>query len=125
MKYAFRLAIVICSASAGFAASMDGVPNFQRVNDGLYRGGQPTKNGFQALSGLGVKTVVDLRLPDEQSRVEEKRWVESLGMRYVSVPLKGLSAPSSADVAKILAIFNDASGGPVFVHCRRGADRTG
>ncbi len=124
MKYVLRLAILMCSGAA-FAASVDGVPNFQKVNDGLYRGGQPTKDGFEGLARLGVKTIVDLRLPDEHSGAQEKKWVESLGMRYVNVPLKGLSAPSSTDVAKILAIFNDPSSGPVFVHCRRGADRTG
>jgi protein tyrosine/serine phosphatase len=36
-----------------------------------------------------------------------------------------LAAPSDADVAKALAILNDPAAGPVFVHCRRGADRTG
>jgi protein tyrosine/serine phosphatase len=36
-----------------------------------------------------------------------------------------MSAPSPQNVAKVLALFNDASAGPVFVHCRRGADRTG
>jgi protein tyrosine/serine phosphatase len=36
-----------------------------------------------------------------------------------------MSAPPDAKVAKILAILNDESAGPVFVHCRRGADRTG
>src|SRR5262249_5980552 len=106
MKYLLCSAIAICSAAAGIAASIDGVPNCQKVNDGLYRGGQPTSDGFQGLASLGVKTIIDLRLPDEHSRAEEKKLVESLGMRYVNVPLKGLSAPSSPDVAKILAIFN-------------------
>ena len=46
-------------------------------------------------------------------------------MRYVTIPFQGMSAPSPADVAKVLALFDDASAGPVFVHCRRGADRTG
>ena len=46
-------------------------------------------------------------------------------MRYISVPMKGMSAPSPADVAKVLNILNDSAAGPVFVHCRRGADRTG
>ena len=46
-------------------------------------------------------------------------------MRYVNIPLHGMSAPSPADVAKVLALFDDPSAGPVFVHCRRGADRTG
>ena len=46
-------------------------------------------------------------------------------MRYVSIPFRGMSPPSPADVAKVLALFDDPSASPVFVHCRRGADRTG
>jgi tyrosine-protein phosphatase SIW14 len=51
--------------------------------------------------------------------------VEAAGMRYVNIPLKGMAAPSAQDVAKILGHFADTKSGPVFVHCRRGADRTG
>jgi protein tyrosine/serine phosphatase len=36
-----------------------------------------------------------------------------------------MSAPSAADVEKVMALFNSSDAGPVFVHCRRGADRTG
>lgn len=120
-----HLALVICFAAAGMAAPLDGVPNFQKVNDGVYRGGQPSSGGFKSLAGLGVRTVIDLRPAGEHSQDREKSWVESSGMHYVSVPLRGMSAPSPGDVAKILAILNRASAGPVFVHCRRGADRTG
>ena len=40
-----------------------GVPNFHKVNDGLYRGGQPSRQGFESLAKLGIKTVLDLRIP--------------------------------------------------------------
>ena len=46
-------------------------------------------------------------------------------MRYVSVPLSDIHAPSGADIAKLLALIDDASAGPVFIHCRLGKDRTG
>src|SRR5256885_1649694 len=38
-----------------------GVPNFARVSDVLYRGAQPTHEGFLELKKLGVRTVVSLR----------------------------------------------------------------
>jgi len=117
----------ICfSAAAAFAGGpVAGVPNFEKVNDQVYRGAQPTSEGFKALAGMGVKTVIDLRLIGEHSQAEEAGWVKSAGMNYVSIPLKGMSAPPEAEVAKILAMLNEPSAGPVFVHCRRGADRTG
>ena len=46
-------------------------------------------------------------------------------MKYVNVPMQGTNTPSPAVVAKALAVLNQADAGPVFVHCRRGADRTG
>jgi tyrosine-protein phosphatase SIW14 len=46
-------------------------------------------------------------------------------MRYLSVPFKGMSAPSDAQIEQVLGLLGDSTSGPVFVHCRRGADRTG
>lgn len=46
-------------------------------------------------------------------------------MRYVSIPMKGMSTPKNTQIADVLSVLNDAANGPVFVHCKRGADRTG
>ncbi len=108
-------------AAAEMAA---GVPNFHRVDDHLYRGAQPNAAGFQSLAHLGVRTVVDLR--DAGKRAEwEKNLVRAAGMRYVNIPLSGIEAPSPAKVQAILALFEDSSVSPLFIHCRQGADRTG
>jgi uncharacterized protein (TIGR01244 family) len=101
-----------------------GVPNFHQVNDGLYRGGQPSPAGFESLAKLGVKTVVDLRIPDGQSSWEEKV-VKSLGMHYVHIPLHSGETPIRQDVDKAFTILLDNAQWPVYVHCREGKDRTG
>ena len=119
------LTLAVTSANAQSASvQCAGVENFHQVNERVYRGAQPTDAGFQNLAKLGVKTIVDLRETDGRS-AQEKKAVEAAGMHYVNIPLRGMSAPSQADVDKVLALFNNASAGPVFVHCRRGADRTG
>jgi protein tyrosine/serine phosphatase len=64
-------------------------------------------------------------LPDEHATRAEKQAVEAAGMRYVNIPMRGVVAPSEESVSKVLALMNSAAVGPVFVHCRRGADRTG
>jgi protein-tyrosine phosphatase len=46
-------------------------------------------------------------------------------MRYVSIPMKGMESPTDEQVSTALALMNDSAAGPVFVHCKRGADRTG
>jgi tyrosine-protein phosphatase SIW14 len=122
------LAPVFILASVGFAQQQPqapaGVNNFHMVNDHIYRGAQPSVQGFQALAKMGVKTIVDLREADS-GMLAEKKVVEAAGMKFVNVPMHGLETPASADVAKVLAVFNDKDAGPVFVHCKRGADRTG
>ncbi len=102
----------------------EGIKNFYQVDEHVYRGGQPSKEGFEYLTKLGVKTVINLREADRRSE-EEQRLVTSAGMKYINVPMTGLQAPTDADTSKILSILEDQSTGPVFVHCKRGADRTG
>lgn len=118
-----HLLLVLAAFAPAFAAP--GVPNFQQVNDAVYRGGQPAPDGFQYLAKLGVKTVIDLRDVGEHSQAEEETLVKEQGMRYVSIPMHGLSAPTNEQVLQALALMDDHLAGPVFVHCRRGADRTG
>jgi tyrosine-protein phosphatase SIW14 len=117
------VALLICSLPM-LAGSERGIKNFDRVDEHVYRGGQPTDEGFQYLAKIGVRTVVDLREADERAQAEE-RAVTGAGMTYVNVPMTGLTPPSESEVAKLLAILEDTSAGPVFVHCQRGADRTG
>jgi tyrosine-protein phosphatase SIW14 len=107
----------------GAEIQMPGIPNFHQVNDRVYRGAQPTEEGWKSLAKLGVKTVIDLCREGEHSSESEARAVQAAGMRYVSVPMNGYIAPSDEQVAKVLQLLN--SGEPVFVHCKLGRDRTG
>jgi uncharacterized protein (TIGR01244 family) len=122
----FVLAVAMGSTHASAAdVQLSGVRNFHQVNEHLYRGGQPTEEGFKNLAKLGVKTVVDLRLMDEHSTSDEKRIVEAAGMRYVNIPMQGVVTPREESISKALKLMTSQADGPVFVHCRRGADRTG
>ncbi len=122
-------AILFASAFAGVAFGADplvvaGVGNFHKVDDNVYRGAQPTDDGFRNLARLGIKTVVDLREFDQRSR-EEEAIVKAAGMRYINIPMRGMETPSNESVLKALGFLEDTSTGAVFVHCMRGADRTG
>jgi len=121
-----RLFAVFWALGGGLASApvASGVSNFHQVNDHIYRGAQPAATSFLNLARLGIKTVVDLRDEPDQIRAE-KRAVEASGMRFVSIPMHGLSAPTEQAMARALEILNDPESAPVFVHCRRGADRTG
>jgi tyrosine-protein phosphatase SIW14 len=101
-----------------------GVPNFGPVTDMLYRGGQPTANGFSALHAMGVGLVINFR--DEPSELtREKHEVELLGMKYMAIPWSGHDEPSDAQVVEFLDSIRANPQTRIFVHCKRGADRTG
>jgi protein tyrosine phosphatase (PTP) superfamily phosphohydrolase (DUF442 family) len=119
-----RLISLVVFSLPAFAGSAPGIKNFDRVDTHVYRGGQPTSEGFRYLARIGVGTIVDLREPGDRSK-EEQRVVIRAGMKYVNVPMTGLVPPTEAQISAILAMLEDTSGAPVFVHCLRGADRTG
>jgi len=112
------------SAIASADPTVKGVPNFHIVNDRVLRGGQPTDPGFRNLADMGVKTIVDLQEEGDRAK-GEKRLVKALGMKYVNIPMKGMTTPTEKQISHALKALNDTSDGPVFVHCKRGADRTG
>ena len=110
--------------AAGKQASYAELPNFHRVDDKLYRGGQPREGGLARLKSLGVQTILDLRYERGKGRVEAAE-AKALGMNYVQIPMYGLLRPTHAQIEKALEVIRDPANGPVFVHCERGSDRTG
>lgn len=121
--------VLLCAAVLPFAAvaatQPNGIGNFQQVSDHIFRGAQPTEQGFQSLAKMGVRTVIDLQESGDARSAGEAKSVKAAGMQYVSVPMKGMETPSGESVAKVLALLEETTGGPLFVHCHRGADRTG
>lgn len=123
--FAFVLTSFIARPIMGQIASPPkSLPNFQKVNGNLYRGGQPKAEGWAELKKIGIKTVIDLRDNDENA-VKEKNEVEKAGLRFINFPLGNWDRPETADIETILAAINLPDNQPIFVHCRRGSDRTG
>lgn len=100
------------------------LPNFHQVNENFYRGGQPTIEGIKQLAKLGIKTVINFRDPDGKVR-REKEISESLGMKFFNPHLSNWFKSKDSDILKILEIIQTPDNQPVFIHCKRGADRTG
>jgi protein tyrosine/serine phosphatase len=100
------------------------VRNFGEVNDHLYRGGEPSLAGLQELAADGVKLIIDLREKGEAINLERAQ-VQELGMNYVNLPLRPFSAPTKGQMEQALALLFQSNSQIVFIHCRRGKDRTG
>lgn len=120
-------AAVICFASVGLAqeeAKYEGLPNFHQVNASLYRGAQPKSGGIQRLAQLGIKSIINLRDDDNRAHAEETE-ARAAGLLYFNLPIDNFGRPSDERIARVLAVINAPENQPVFVHCKRGADRTG
>jgi len=100
---------------------LTGVPNFGEVTPRLYRGAQPSPEGFQQLAAMGIDIVVDARLSQKSS---EKKIVTAAGMQYISIPWHCMF-PKDKAIAQFLAVLRDNPKKKIFVHCRLGDDRTG
>jgi protein tyrosine/serine phosphatase len=125
-RSAIGLVLLIATAAAAQEAERGykELPNFHEVNGHVFRGGQPLKGGLQKLSKLGVKTIINLRDNDSHAAAEEAE-ARALGFRYFNVPFANFGRPSDAEVDKVLELLTDVQNQPVFVHCKRGSDRTG
>jgi tyrosine-protein phosphatase SIW14 len=122
MKIVLVLLAQVLLYAAGPAAPHVG--NFGELNDHIYRGAAPSLVALEELRTLGVKVIIDLRGSSEGTAAEGQQ-VRKLGLKYVNVPLPGLSAPTQAQIEKILPLLFQSDSEPVFIHCRRGKDRTG
>src|SRR5216683_1516406 len=96
------------TARASFGAPAEklklaGVSNAGKVSEMLFRGAQPSVQGLAELKKLGVTTIVDLR-GNSGPVAWERAQAESLGMRFVNIPVLGWSAPDNAKVAQFLKL---------------------
>lgn len=116
--------ISVAQAAQTSSQSNTGIKNFGCVNKNLYRGAQPERGELKQLAEVGIKTIINLRGEDERTRSEQVE-AESLGLRYFGVPMPGLTRPSDEQMSGVLAILDAHENWPVFIHCKRGSDRTG
>jgi protein tyrosine phosphatase (PTP) superfamily phosphohydrolase (DUF442 family) len=111
-------------SARGQKLHINGIPNAGKVTDVLYRGAQPKEVGLSELKLLGITTIVDLRSEDRETIGWERKRAESMGMRFVHIPVNGWSPPSDEQVVQFLSLLHDHPGQKVFVHCHFGEDRT-
>lgn len=102
---------------------LEGVHNLWSVAPGLYRAGQPTRQGFAGLADFGVVTVISLR-----QTVSDTPLAAGTGLILQRIPIKSRLVGESRGerlVHAMRALRKGMEAGPVLVHCHHGADRTG
>ena len=95
------------------------IPNLYQVTTNLYRGAQPTAKGMAELQAMGIKTIVNLR--HFHSDREELLGTD---LKQGWLHMNPWHA-EDADVIGFLKLAANTNNLPLFVHCQRGADRTG
>lgn len=99
---------------------LPGVGNLHRVNETLYRSGQPTKEGMIILKEkFGINTVINLRV--FHSDADE---VMGTGLLNEELSVKTWHIEDE-DVVRVLKLIRNRENGPFLIHCHHGADRTG
>ncbi|MGK5090042.1 tyrosine-protein phosphatase [Bdellovibrionota bacterium FG-2] len=100
------------------------ITDFYTVSPGIYRGARPGPLGLQALSEMGIKTILNLE-NDEDEVAYELQIANSLGMIMVGAPISPYFGPDDETVNLALSTLSDKENFPIFIHCQHGHDRTG
>lgn len=95
------------------------IPNFSKVNDQFFVGGQPRVEDLSRLKAKGIRAIVNLRHPAEYNAAEEEATAKALGLRYFNIPVNPADVQDS-QVEQFLSITSDRHNLPVFIHCTMG-----
>ncbi len=101
----------------------NGIPNFAVVDElkRIYRGGQPTAEGWAYLKSIGVTNVVKLNTDDEASDAPGER----LGMTICKFAMTARQQLLGTTVQQKVKAAADHITANTFVHCKLGKNRTG
>jgi uncharacterized protein (TIGR01244 family) len=113
------VALLMLVAAAGTATAQE-LKNRKEPLPGITSSAQPDEAALKAVAKEGYVAVIDLRGESEDRGMkDEKSFVESLGMRYVALPVENASAVTY-DKANALDEILKQFDGPVLVHCASG-----
>ncbi len=93
---------------------------FVSVGDDMFIGGQPTEKALRELRAKGVTTIVNLRMPNEMTRVgfDEAALAKELGIQYVHLPMNGTPEnPYGPKALDAFAATMASAEGKVLLHC--------
>ena len=99
-------------------AQVSDIYNYRAVDALLSTSGQPTEDELRAVAREGFEVVINLALHDDPrySLRDETGLVQSLGIRYVHIPVQ-FAAPTEADLDAFFAAMEQHRGRKILVHC--------
>ena len=114
---------VVSQAQTPAISATINIKNFGQMDERFYRGAQPKKlEDYKALAAIGVKTVIDLT---DDPKEYAQSMVESVGMKYVHIPMIAKKYPTEVAIANFLKTVENPETGKFYLHCAGGRHRTG
>src|SRR5258705_5296334 len=99
----------VSTAHARGLPAQEGIVNFAKVSELIYRGAQPDAVGIQNLQRLGIKTIVDLRMPGDVWKAEDSE-ARAHGILHTNLPLHGFGRPADEQIKQILSLIETVPG---------------
>lgn len=93
--------------------------SFKKIHelDGIYLASQPTEDDLrEARDDHGLKTVVNIRLPEEMTDIDEEAQAESLGLDYVNIPFRGPETLTDGVFEEYRTVLGDQTRHPLLLH---------
>ena len=119
----WALGLVCTSATVGETkpsareqVESSGILNATWVDDQLSSSGQIAAEHIPLLQSLGVKTVVNLAVYNEEYNGSENQWVVENGLTYIHLPVD-FERPTSSDLKRFFQLMDALADEPVWVHC--------
>src|SRR5258707_1176281 len=100
---------------------MSGIVNLSEVTRGIWRGGQPTDEGWNWLKESGITRIVKLNLEAEGSDTA----ATALGFQLIYTPIDLDDQLLFRPKLETVKSATDAIQLGTFIHCEHGQDRTG
>ena len=118
---ALLLLLSFCAAAQNDLDKRDkvessGIFNVTWIDNQLSSSGQIHAEHAPLLQSLGVKTVVNLAVYNEEYNGSENQWVVEGGMTYVHLPVD-FDRPTSSDLERFYQLMDALADETVWVHC--------
>jgi len=97
---------------------MKDIYNYQYLNENLSSSGMPTAEQMKEVADEGVQVVINLALRTSPGALpNEDSVVESLGMKYIHIPVEW-NSPTKQNLDDFFAAMDDHKQEKVLVHCQ-------
>ncbi|MFT5498783.1 MAG: hypothetical protein ACI9TH_004198 [Kiritimatiellia bacterium] len=85
----------------------------------IYLAGQPSEAELQTAAEHGLKTVINLRMPDENDWNEEAI-TQKMGLSYYNVPFKSPDSLTEEVFDNVRRLLATSGNSPTLLHCKSG-----